>query len=217
MPIRTKAPSQTRRNMRLSRPAIFPRLNAMLVAGPLSAALETLDHWQREDPMVAYLRSHPQTGFDPETTPVNRIPWIHAAIADSVPDESARSSIDVVGFLFDYIFRDPSIPSRFRMILSGLQIPILKVALAEPRFFVDEKHPARRLVESLAAAAAGTDDDQTYAQRFEASRRRSSKRSAPGSRSIRTSSNANARASTSSPPSGRRSPPPQRSGRSTEP
>ena len=99
---------------------------------------------------------------------MNRIPWIHAAIASSVPDESARSAIDVVGFLFDYIFRDPSVPSRFRLILGGLQVPILKVALAEPRFFVDEKHPARRLVEGLAGAAAGTDDDQAYASELEA-------------------------------------------------
>ncbi len=149
-------------------PGDFPRLNAMLVAGALSTVLETLDRWQRDDPMNEYLRSHAQAGLDAEATPVNRIPWIHAAIASSVPDESARSAIDVVGFLFDYIFRDPSVPSRFRQILGGLQVPILKVALAEPRFFVDEKHPARRLVEGLAGAAAGTDDDQAYASELEA-------------------------------------------------
>jgi hypothetical protein len=149
-------------------PGDFPRLNAMLVTGALSSVLETLDHWQREDPMAEYLRSRAQAGFDSETTPVNRIPWIHAAIAARVPDESARSAIDVVGFLFDYIFRDPSLPARSRVTLGGLQIPILKVALAEPRFFVDEKHPARRLVEGLASAAAGTDDDQVYARAFEA-------------------------------------------------
>ena len=132
-------------------PGDFPRLNAMLVTGTLSTVLETLDHWQREDPLDEYLRTHAPAAIDPATTPVNRIPWIHAAIASGIQDESARRAIDVVGFLFDYIFKDPSLPSRSRVILGGLQIPILKVALAEPRFFVDEKHPARRLVEGLAA------------------------------------------------------------------
>lgn len=148
-------------------PGDFPRLNAMLMTGTLSTVLETLDHWQRADPLAEYLRSHAQARIDAEATPVNRIPWIHAAIASRVPDESTRTAIDVVGFVFDYIFRDPSLPPRFRVILGGLQVPMLKVALTEPGFFADASHPARRLIDGLAAAAIGTDDDQAYGQAFE--------------------------------------------------
>ncbi len=145
----------------------FPRVDAMLVTGAMSGVLETLDHWQRLDPMTEHLRTSAPEGIDAGVTPVNRIPWIHAAIAAQVTDEGGRTAIDVVGFLFDYIFRDTSIPPRFRMILGELQIPVLKVALADRGFFADKDHPARRLVDGLAGAAVGADEDEAYGKAFE--------------------------------------------------
>jgi Protein of unknown function (DUF1631) len=144
----------------------FPQLDAMMASGALSAVLETLDYWQRIDPMAEYLRSHAPVGIDAGVTPVNRIPWIQAAIAPQVTDESERSTIDVVGFLFDYIYRDPSIPPDFRIIFDRLQVPILKAALADPSFFADKKHPARRLIDELAGAAVGAEDDEPYGKAF---------------------------------------------------
>ena len=75
--------------------------------------------------------------------------------------------MDVVGFLFDYIFRDPSIPPRFRKLYEGLQLPILKAALADPSFFTDSRNAARRLLEGLADAAIGADDDEAYGEALE--------------------------------------------------
>ena len=40
----------------------FPQLNAMMASGALSAVLETLDHWQRTDPMDQHLRSNAPAG-----------------------------------------------------------------------------------------------------------------------------------------------------------
>ena len=145
----------------------FPQVDAMMASGALSSVLETLDGWQRTDPMAEHLRASAAPAMEAPVTPVNRIPWIHAAIAPDVSDECGRSTIDVVGFLFDYIFHDPSIPPRFRMIFEGLQVPILKVALADPRFFADRKHPARRLIDALASAAIGADDDETHGKAVE--------------------------------------------------
>ena len=144
----------------------FPQLNAMMVSGTLSSVTETLDHWQRNDPLDEYLRANPPSGFDPSTTPVNRIPWIHAAIASKVAEESHRSIMDVVGFLFDYLFRDPSVPPSFKMIFAGLQVPFLKAALLDPTMFTDKKNPARRLLDELAAAAICADDDEAYAAAY---------------------------------------------------
>ena len=140
----------------------FPLLDPMMAPRGLSEVLETLDYWQRMDPLAEHLRSGAPIGIDFGVTPVNRIPWIHAAIASRISDESARSTIDVVGFLFDYIFRDASIPPRIRLVFDGLQVPILKVALADPTFFADKNHPARRLIDDLADAAIGADDDEPY-------------------------------------------------------
>lgn len=141
----------------------FPRLDALLSAGSLAGPLETLDHWQRADPMDAYLASSAAIGSDAGAIPVNRIPWMRAAIGDDL-GEDGRTAMDFVGFLFDYIFHDPSIPPRFRMIFAELQIPIAKVALADRDFFVNENHPGRRLINQLAEAAVGAVGHETYAK-----------------------------------------------------
>ncbi len=145
----------------------LPRGGVVVASPALSPVLETLDYWQHVDPMSEHLRSNAPEGLDAGATPVNRIPWIHAAIAAQVTEESARSSIGVVGFLFDYIFRDSSIPPRFRMIFDALQVPILKVALVDPSFFADKTHAARRLIDTLADAAIGADDDDDYGKALE--------------------------------------------------
>jgi hypothetical protein len=145
----------------------FPQLDPMMASGAQSSVLETLDYWQRIDPMAEHLRSSASVGIDFGVTPVNRIPWIHAAIASQLTGERERSTVDVVGFLFDYIFRDPSIPPAIRVIFDGLQVPILKVALADPTFFADKKHPARRLIDDLARAAIDADDDEPYSEAVE--------------------------------------------------
>jgi hypothetical protein len=144
----------------------FPQLNAMMVSGTLSAVMETLDRWQRDDPLDEYLRTNPTPHLDPATTPVNRIPWIHAAIAPQVAEENNRCVMDVVGFLFDYLFHDPSIPPRFRKFFEGLQIPLLKAALLTPDLFTDKKNPARRLLDELVAAAICAEDDEPYAEAY---------------------------------------------------
>ena len=41
--------------------------------------------------------------------------------------------MDVIGLLFDYIFRDPSIPESTRRLFGQLQIPIVKAALLDQR------------------------------------------------------------------------------------
>jgi len=143
-------------------PDDFPRLDAMMSRRELQPVLEVLDRWQRTDPMAEHLRSSAPAGVDASVTPVNRIPWIQAALGGQIANPSGRNTIDVVGFLFDYIIRDISIPPRLRLMFDGLQVPILKVALSDPAFFAGKLHPARRLINDLADAAVGADDDARY-------------------------------------------------------
>lgn len=140
----------------------FPRVDAMMACGALAGVLHTLDGWQRTDPLA---QGGP-VGIDATVTPVNRIPWIHAALAARIPDATSRSAVDVVGFLFDYVIRDVAIPPRLRLVFDGLQVPILKVALSDSGFFAAKRHPARRLVNDLAEAAIGADDDAAYGRSF---------------------------------------------------
>jgi hypothetical protein len=66
--------------------------------------------------------------------------------------------IDVVAMLFDYILDDKNLPDAIKAQIGRLQIPVLKVALADQGFFGKRNHPARRLLNVLAFAGIGWDE-----------------------------------------------------------
>ena len=66
--------------------------------------------------------------------------------------------IDLVSMIFEVILDDRGIPDSVRVLLARLQIPMLKVALADRSFFSKASHPARRLLNMLAKAGIGLDD-----------------------------------------------------------
>lgn len=62
-------------------------------------------------------------------------------------------TIDIVAMLFDYIFEDPKVPDAMKALIGRLQIPVLKVAMLDKRFFSSRAHPTRKLIDTIAAAA----------------------------------------------------------------
>ena len=52
--------------------------------------------------------------------------------------------MDVIALLFDYVFRDPSIPERQRRLFGRLQVPIVKAALLDRAFFSDRRPSGAR-------------------------------------------------------------------------
>lgn len=79
---------------------------------------------------------------------------------------------DVVSMMFDFILDDENVPDPMKALIGRLQIPMLKVALIDKNFFAKKSHPARRLLNGLAAAALGWneahDDDHAYYNQVEA-------------------------------------------------
>src|SRR5438552_1533018 len=144
----------------------LPQLDPLLALGSLSAVVAALDRWQLLDPgMIAATDTAAPTGAartEATVVPFNRIPWIRAAVADRVTNPTDKITIDVIALLFDYIFRDPSIPESLRRLFGRLQVPILKAALLDRTFFSDKKHAARRLLDHLAGAAIGATSDEGY-------------------------------------------------------
>src|SRR5688572_17908619 len=67
-------------------------------------------------------------------------------------------TLDIVAMLFDYILDDKNIPDAMRALIGRLQIPVLKVAMLDKKFFARKSHPARRLLDVLAQAAIGWSD-----------------------------------------------------------
>ena len=69
--------------------------------------------------------------------------------------ELDRGTVDALAEVFDYVFADKAIPLELKYVIGRLQIPVLKAAIIDRDFFLSSAHPARRLVDSLAAAAVG--------------------------------------------------------------
>ena len=58
-------------------------------------------------------------------------------------------TLEIVTMLFDTLFDDPKLSLAMKGLLGRLQLPILKVALADKELFSSKQHPARRLLDAL--------------------------------------------------------------------
>ena len=71
----------------------------------------------------------------------------------------AAIALDTLSLIFEAIFAAPDLPDAVKAAIGRLQIPLLKLAILDASFFADTKHPARRLVNRMARAAIGLDQD----------------------------------------------------------
>jgi len=63
--------------------------------------------------------------------------------------------INLVSMLFEFILDDYNLSAPVQVLISRLQIPILKVVMRDKSFFSQANHPARRLLNSMARAGIG--------------------------------------------------------------
>lgn len=80
-------------------------------------------------------------------TNVVRLARESAAAQHAAPLETI--TMDIVATLFDLIFEDDKVPEPVKGLVSRLQIPVLKVAMLDQKFFADRGHPARRFLDSI--------------------------------------------------------------------
>jgi hypothetical protein len=66
-----------------------------------------------------------------------------------------KATIEVVALMFQAILAEERIPPSVRVWFARLQIPVLRVALAEPEFFSALQHPARRLIDRMGSCVLG--------------------------------------------------------------
>jgi uncharacterized protein DUF1631 len=147
----------------------FPDLDPMMALGSSTPLFATLGEWQRLDLSAALLQAMPAPapGDAAPEVPQNLVPHINAAVAPQIENASDRIAMDVIALLFDYVFRDPSIPDRQRRLFGRLQVPIVKAALLDRTFFSDRRHPARALLDHLAEGAIGANAEDAYGDAFE--------------------------------------------------
>lgn len=80
---------------------------------------------------------------------------------------SEKAIIEIVALMFQAILAEERIPASIRVWFARLQIPVLRLALAEPDFFASVQHPARQLIDRMGACALGFDAAQVAGSRLE--------------------------------------------------
>lgn len=79
------------------------------------------------------------------------------AVTKSVHQVSEKT-IDFIKLIFDGIIEEDSITDEIKTLLLSLQIPVIKAAMLDAEFFVDDQHPARQLLDKIAEAGVGVSE-----------------------------------------------------------
>jgi hypothetical protein len=70
---------------------------------------------------------------------------------------SEKAVIEIVALMFQSILAEERIPAGVRVWFARLQMPVLRLALAEPEFFGSLQHPARQLIDRMGSCVLGFD------------------------------------------------------------
>jgi hypothetical protein len=68
-----------------------------------------------------------------------------------------KATIEIVALMFQSILAEERIPPAVRVWFARLQMPVLRVALAEQEFFGSLEHPARQLIDRMGSCVMGFD------------------------------------------------------------
>jgi hypothetical protein len=69
--------------------------------------------------------------------------------------QTEKATIEIVALMFQSILAEERIPAAVRVWFARLQMPVLRVALAEPEFFGTLQHPARQLIDRMGSCVLG--------------------------------------------------------------
>ncbi|OUL99544.1 DUF1631 family protein [Variovorax sp. JS1663] len=73
------------------------------------------------------------------------------------PTTADKATVEIVALMFQAILAEERIPFSARVWFARLQMPVLRVAIAEPEFFATLQHPARMLIDRMGSCVMGFD------------------------------------------------------------
>ena len=121
-------------------------LASLLNSLPLSGARQDQNNLSAGEPVSVDLHQLVQQLLSQSDTGDGRKPALN---------EVDEDLINLVSMLFEFILDDYNLSAPVQVLISRLQIPILKVVIRDKSFFSQATHPARRLLNSLARAGIG--------------------------------------------------------------
>ena len=127
------------------------------VTGPSPMLAQAMNNLQAAPPMVA--EPADGGGYD-----VAALQQTAAALRQRTADLKARATtgtekatIEIVALMFQSILAEERIPASARVWFARLQMPVLRVAIAETEFFGTVQHPARQLIDRMGSCVMGFD------------------------------------------------------------
>lgn len=80
-----------------------------------------------------------------------------SVLKKAASSSAEKATIEIVALMFQSILAEDRIAPQIRVWFARLQMPVLRVAVAEPEFFSSLEHPARQLIDRMGSCALGFD------------------------------------------------------------
>jgi len=113
------------------------------------AALEALQEMQQVDRVVQKLEQRRSAGAAAPAASTDPIEVQRQAIRRGATNVAQTLSLEVVSLMLDNIAHDPRLLDPVQHVIRSLEPALLRLALADPRFFSEKHHPARQLLQEL--------------------------------------------------------------------
>ncbi len=104
------------------------------------------------------------------SAPVNLRSMLNDLLRNEAEKPAAINQVDddvinLVSMMFEFILDDRNLAAPMKALIGRLQIPMVKVAIADKSFFSKGGHPARRLLNEMAMACLGWQESSDENQR----------------------------------------------------
>lgn len=102
--------------------------------------------------------------------PINLRDFLNELLLQETQSAAAINQVDddvinLVSMMFEFILDDRNLAAPMKVLIGRLQIPMVKVAIADKTFFSKGGHPARRLLNEMAMACLGWQESSEENQR----------------------------------------------------
>ena len=114
------------------------------------AALEALKEMKQVDEVVQRLQSRRGATPPPVRSGDTTVEAIRAQLRSESRGVAQSLSLEVVTLMVDNIAQDARLLPPIQQLIRRLEPPLLRLALVDPRFFTNKRHPARVLVQEIA-------------------------------------------------------------------
>jgi hypothetical protein len=113
------------------------------------AALEALTEMKQVDRVVGALQQRQGLAHSKEATGADRATAQRHEIQRGAKNVAQALSAEVVALMVENMARDPRLLAPVQGVIQSLEPALLRLSLADPRFFTDKHHPARQLLQEI--------------------------------------------------------------------